>query len=93
MADSLPLSRSERAANRDRFKHDEQHSAVVSADSQSASATCLGAPPRDVGRMLERYGTMLPRYLDAQRLLEIQGSRQRWPLLRHTRAANESVDS
>ncbi|HXW65992.1 MAG TPA: hypothetical protein VEK74_12975 [Burkholderiaceae bacterium] len=43
--------------------------------------------------MLERYGSALPHYLDAQRLREIQVSHQRWPMLRPPRAANDSSGS
>ena len=61
----------------------------VSADIQESHTVCLAEPPRDVGRMLERYGSALPRYLDAQRLREIEASHRRWPLLRPRDAAGE----
>jgi len=54
--------------------------AEVSA-SKIAGAKRLAAPPRDVDRLLVRYGAQLPRYLDAQRWREIDDSHQRWPLL------------
>jgi len=43
--------------------------------------------------MLERYGSALPRYLDAQRLREIRSSHERWPMLRPLGAANDSRGS
>ena len=90
-----PLLRScpTRAANRDTFFRDSDETATVSTNIERAAGACLAAPPRDVGRMLERYGTVLPCYLDAQRLRDIQSSQQRWPILRAASAANEGANS
>jgi len=93
MPDSLPQSAPLHAANGDSFPVKADHSTTVSANTQKADRNCLAAPPRDVGRMLERYGTALPRYLDAHRLVQIQSSHQRWPLLRPMGAANEGSKS
>jgi hypothetical protein len=41
----------------------------------------LTAPPGDVERLLQRYGTSLPQYLDVQRQRAVARSRQRWPVL------------
>jgi len=89
MPDSAPLKTYERAANRASFEETIGDVAIVSANTKDGGHSCLAAPPRDVGRMLEQYGSVLPRYLDAQRLREIQSSHQRWPLLRPPRAAND----
>jgi hypothetical protein len=93
MPDSAPLQTYERAANRDAFEETIGDIPIVSANSSNVGGSCLAAPPRDVGRMLEQYGSALPRYLDAQRLREIQSSHQRWPMLRPPRAANDSSGS
>ncbi|HYA60253.1 MAG TPA: hypothetical protein VED85_07830 [Burkholderiaceae bacterium] len=90
MPDSAPPQTYERAANRDSFEQTIGEVPLVSANISDNGRGCLAAPPRDVGRMLERYGSALPHYLDAQRLREIQVSHQRWPMLRPLRAANDS---
>ncbi len=54
---------------------------TVSANGEIPRARPLAAPPRDVTRLLDRHGTSLPRYLDAQRWRDIGHSHQRWPLL------------
>jgi len=91
--DSLPQKRPAPAANQATFIDNADESETVGTYIQNDPGHCLAGPPRDVGRMLERYGTILPCYLDAHRLREIQGSHQRWPILRASRAANEGVGS
>lgn len=90
MPDSGPLKNRQGAANRESFEETIGEVPIVSANIQDSGHSCLAAPPRDVGRMLERYGSALPRYLDAQRLREIRSSHQRWPMLRPVCAANDS---
>lgn len=51
------------------------------------SAQRLGAPPRDVERLLAHYGTALPRYLDAQRWRAVERAHRHWPLMRTGSAA------
>jgi len=91
--DPLPQKGPAPAANEATFLQAVDESATVVTHIQNDPGPCLAPPPRDVGRMLERYGTILPCYLDAHRLREIQGSHQRWPILRASRAANEGVGS
>lgn len=93
MPDSAPPQTYERAANRDAFEETIGEIPIVSANISDSVSNCLAAPPRDVGRMLERYGSALPRYLDAQRLREIRSSHERWPMLRPLGAANDSRGS
>lgn len=90
MSDSAPPQTCQRAANLDSFEENIGDIPIVSTDISDTGRICVAAPPRDVGRMLERYGSALPHYLDAQRLREIQASHQRWPMLRPLRAANDS---
>jgi hypothetical protein len=59
---------------------------TVNANTKIPRARPLAPPPRDVTRLLKRYGTSLPRYLDAQRWRDIGHSHQRWPLLWNTAA-------
>lgn len=65
----------------------------VSANNSDLAPTpadaSLTPPPRDVDRMLQRYGAQLPQYLDAHRQRVVAGSKQRWPLLRSRRAPGE----
>ena len=62
----------------------------VSANIKEAAHTPgsggLTAPPRDVDRMLQRYGASLPQYLDVQQQRVVASSMQRWPLLQSSRA-------
>jgi len=41
----------------------------------------LGAPPRDVQRLLEIHNARLPHYLDTQRGRALAAAQQRWALL------------
>jgi len=90
MPDSPPSTIAARARKRSSSEPRTADEPKVSADNYSVGGSCLAAPPRDVGRMLERYGTALPRYLDVHRQREIDASHQRWPLLRPTRRHGES---
>jgi hypothetical protein len=81
MPDSLPLVRKPRPGDRGAFPDRTGLEARVSANSEIVGARHLDALPRDVDRLLERHGTSLPRYLDAQRWRDIAASHARWPLL------------
>ena len=93
MPDSPRTLSAAHTASIDRDDHDATVLVEVSTDKCDSAPACLAAPPRDVGRMLERYATMLPRYLDAHRLREIQASRRRWPVLRPTHQPGEDTGS
>ena len=81
MPDSLPLARHPRIGNR-ALSHDlKGEIEKASANTPIAGARHLDAPPRDVTRLLERHGTSLPAYLDAQRWRDVEASHQRWPRL------------
>jgi len=60
---------------------DDAHKVSAYTHSAANPGNCLGAPPRDVERMLRRHDAKLPRYLDVQRLRDIAQSHLRWPLL------------
>lgn len=60
---------------------DDEHKVSAYTHSAADPGNCLGAPPRDVERMLRRHDAKLPRYLDVKRLRDIAQSHQRWPLL------------
>ena len=79
MPDSLPFARQPRPGNRGSFPDVISNRTQVSANSHILGAQHLDAPPRDVDRLLARYGTSLPRYLDAQRWRDIEASHARWP--------------
>lgn len=93
MPDSPPPLPAANAPSIDQDDHATVVIVEVSADRYSAAPACLAAPPRDVGRMLQRYGTTLPRYLDAQRLREIEASHERWPLLRPAHPSGKDAGS
>jgi hypothetical protein len=83
MPDSPKLLRDPNKRNRGPFDSALGDIRKVSTNTSTAHNSCLAAPPRDVGRLLEHYGTALPRYLDVHRWRDIETSQQRWPLLRH----------
>ncbi|SPE27536.1 hypothetical protein SBBP1_420040 [Burkholderiales bacterium] len=89
MPDSPLSPPAQRAWNRSSSWQGTKDKKKVNAYTESADGACLAAPPRDVGRMLERYGAALPRYLDVHRLRDIEASHQRWPLLRPVRPQDE----
>ena len=41
----------------------------------------VATPPRDVARLLDKYGTRLPRYMDARHSRDVEESRARWSIL------------
>jgi len=81
MPDSLPLVRKPRSGSNAQANHSEREEPKASTDFLVVGARQLDVPPRDVARLLERHGTSLPRYLDAQRWRNVAASRERWPQL------------
>jgi len=81
MPDSLPFVRKPRSGNPALPIDSKAEEPRASANFAVLGALHLDMPPRDVSRLLERHGTSLPRYLDAQRWRDVAASRERWPLL------------
>ena len=93
MPDSLPLKPATRVRKRGVSLRPSKIPTVASTDSEVSIACCHAAPPRDVARLLECYGTAMPRYLDIHQLRAIQASHQRWPIIAMGRAPASSRES
>jgi len=81
MPDSLPLVRQPRTGNPTLPVDSKSETAGAGAHTTIPRARHLDPPPRDVARLLDRHGTSLPRYLDAQRWRDVAASHERWPHL------------
>jgi len=81
MPDSLPLTTAKRTRERGQRNEVKGNFAPARKLAGVAATIGLGAPPRDVARLLGRHDASLPQYLDVQRHRSASAGQQRWPLL------------